>query len=239
MPPRGYPIELTLFSEADLVKVLGNSYFNDFDRERDSVDIKAEDDRQHLAALRGRCASRSPTGGLDEDDMVDLLDYFGKRYGKSMEALKADFWRDAIDLAPRLPPAAARQAVVGVLGHRQHRAHRDLCPPARRACQHRRRAHRLRAARRRWCAPKGEGYEWSPESILNVDVLNRLGKDDAEPLMVLPVARRRASAAETPLPRSLLAALTAGNDVRAGRSAGRRACWRASTCSTSPATAGA
>lgn len=38
--------------------------------------------------------------------MVDLLDYFSKRYGKSMEALKADFWDEAVGLAPRLPPVA-------------------------------------------------------------------------------------------------------------------------------------
>ena len=41
--PPGFPIELTLFSEADLVKILGNSFLNDFDRERIGIESDAEE----------------------------------------------------------------------------------------------------------------------------------------------------------------------------------------------------
>ena len=203
--PRGYPIELTLFSEADLVKVLGNSYFNDFDRER-TPELKPEAVSRHLAALKP-LRQPQPTGGLDEDDMVDLLDYFTKRYGKSMEALKTDFWKDAIDLAPRLPPSA-RATLLSVLWGMENTALTAIYVRLRDALARIGGARTVYVPLTALVRPKGAGYEWAPQSILNVDVLDRLGRDDADPLMVLPVATDGAVGPETALPRSLLAALT-------------------------------
>ncbi|MFO1153260.1 MAG: putative virulence factor [Rhodospirillales bacterium] len=204
--PRGYPIELTLFSEADLVKVLGNSYFNDFDRER-TPELKPDAVARHLAALKP-LRQPNPTGGLDEDDMVDLLDYFGKRYGKSMEALKTDFWKDAVDLAPRLP-AAARGTLLSVLWGIENTALTAIYVRLRDALAGIGGARTVYVPLTALVRPKGTDYEWSPQSILNVDVLERLGKDDGETLTVLPVAADGSVGRETPLPRSLLAALTA------------------------------
>jgi len=204
-PPSAFPIELTLFSEADLVKVLGNSYFNDFDRER-TAEIKAETVVQHVAALRP-LRQPNPTGGLDEDDMVDLFDYFSKRYGKSMEALKADFWDEAVGLAPRLP-AAARGKLLSVLWGIDNTALTDIYVRLRDALASIGGARTIFVPLTALVRPKGDGFEWSPESILNVDVLNRLGKDDGELLTVLPMTCGKPGPV-VPLPRSLLAALTA------------------------------
>lgn len=204
-PPSGYPIELTLFSEADLVKVLGNSYFNDFDREQ-TAEIKPETVVQHLAALKP-LRQPNPTGGLDEDDMVDLLDYFSKRYGKSMEALKADFWDEAVGLAPRLPPVA-RGKLLSVLWGIDNTALTDIYVRLRDALAGIGGARTVFVPLTALVRPTGDGHEWSPESILNVDVLNRLGKDDGELLAVLPMTSGKPGAV-VPLPRSLLAALTA------------------------------
>jgi hypothetical protein len=204
--PRGYPIELTLFSEADLVKVLGNSYFNDFDRER-TPELKPEAVGRHLAALKA-LRQPQPTGGLDEDDMVDLLDYFSKRYGKSMEALKTDFWKDAIDLAPRLPPSA-RGTLLSVLWGMENTALTAIYVRLRDALASIGGARTVYVPLTALVRPTGDGYEWAPQSILNVDVLERLSRDDGDPLTVLPVAAGGAVGKETALPRSLLAALTA------------------------------
>ncbi|MFO1119621.1 MAG: virulence factor SrfC family protein [Rhodospirillales bacterium] len=204
-PPNGYPIELTLFSEADLVKVLGNSYFNDFDRER-TAEIKPETVVQHVAALRS-LRQPNPTGGLDEDDMVDLLDYFGKRYGKSMEALKPDFWDEAVGLAPRLPPAA-RGKLLSVLWGIDNTALTDIYVRLRDALASIGGARTVFVPLTALVRPKGSGFQWSPSSILNVDVLNRLGKDEGELLTVLPMTDGKPGPV-VPLPRSLLAALTA------------------------------
>ncbi|MFO1127652.1 MAG: putative virulence factor [Rhodospirillales bacterium] len=204
--PRGYPIELTLFSEADLVKVLGNSYFNDFDRER-TPELKPEAVARHLAALKP-LRQPQPTGGLDEDDMVDLLDYFGKRYGKSMEALKADFWTDAVDLAPRLP-GPARATLLSVLWGIENTALTATYVRLRDGLARIGGARTVYAPLTALVRPRDDGFEWAPQSILNVDVLDNLGRDDGETLTVLPVGPGGAVGEETVLPRALLAALTA------------------------------
>lgn len=204
--PKGYPIELTLFSEADLVKILGNSFFNDFDRERVKFDTEPEHIRQHLAELEKQ-RQPQPTGGLDEDDMVDLLDYFQKRFGKSMEPLKADFWPAAIDLAPRLPPPA-RGRLLSILWGEGNTALTEVYVRLRDALARLDGARTVFVPLEALVRRNGHGYEWSPDSILNVDVLDRLSKDGAEPLPVLPVVDGGLQPV-TPVARPLVAALTA------------------------------
>lgn len=205
-PPKGYPLELTLFSEADVIKILGNSYFNDFDRERVTFNTEPEHIRQHLAALEKQ-RQPQPTGGLDEDDMVDLLDYFQKRFGKSMEPLKADFWPTVIELAPRLP-AQARGRLLSVLWGEDNTSLTEIYVRLRNALAKLDGARTVYVPLSALVRREGDGYQWSPDSILNVDVLDRLGKDEAEPLSVLPVVDG-AVKPESGIPRSLLAALTA------------------------------
>jgi hypothetical protein len=111
--PPGYPVELTLFSEADLIKILGNSFFNDFDKERVSIESDPVRVREHLEKY-ARDQQARPTGGLDEDAMVDVMDYFEKRFARSMEPLRGDFWPTVIELAPRLP-AQQRGGLLSLL----------------------------------------------------------------------------------------------------------------------------
>lgn len=205
-PPRGYPIELSLFSEADVIKILGNSYFNDFDRERVTFNTEPEHIRRHLAELEKQ-RQPQPTGGLDEDDMVDLLDYFQKRFGKSMEPLKADFWPSVIDLAPRLP-AQARGKLLSVLWGEDNTSLTDVYIRLRNALDHLGGARTVYVPLTALVQRNGAKYDWSPDSILNVDILDRLGKDEDGSLAVLPLIEG-AVRPLSDIPRSLLAALTA------------------------------
>ncbi len=205
-PPKGYPIELALFSEADVVKILGNSYFNDFDREKVNFNTEPEHVRQHLAALEKQ-RQPQPTGGLDEDDMVDLLDYFQKRFGKSMEPLKADFWPAVVDLAPRLP-AQARGKLLSILWGEDNASLTEIYVRLRDALAKLGGARTVYVPLTALVRAARDRYEWSPDSILNVDVLDRLGRDEADPLRVLPVVDG-AVMPESAIARSLLAALTA------------------------------
>ena len=61
-------------TEADLVKILGNSFFNDFDRERVAFDTDQESLRALLAQVE-RFRQPAPTGGLDGDAVVDPRDF--------------------------------------------------------------------------------------------------------------------------------------------------------------------
>ena len=203
--PKGYPVALTLFTEADLIKILGNSFFHDFDRERVKFDTEPERIQQLLAGLE-KARRPNPTDGIDADDMVDVFDYFDRRFQQSMEPLKADYWPTAIELAPYLQrPERARLLSVlwgGIAALTE--AYVNLADGLA----------RLNGARTVY-APldalvvrKGEGFEWSENSIINVDVLNRLGKDAAQTIEVLP-ATADGTGAAVAVPRSLLTALTA------------------------------
>lgn len=202
--PPGYPLELSLFSEVDLAKVLGNSFCNDFDREQVVWDLSPAHLRQHLAALEPRRTNR-PTGGVTEDDVVDLLEYFEQRFPKTNEDLKVAYWPSAIALAPYLKPAdraalfsvlwgEIRELTETYLALRQGiaatgYAQAVYCPVSALVSQ----------------GPSGELSQ--ADSIMNVDILERLGRDDADTLQVVP---RRGDEILEPvtLPRSLLAALT-------------------------------
>lgn len=205
--PAGFPIELTLFSEADLVKILGNSFFNDFDPERRKLDSGAEHIRAHLAEFE-RQRQPNPSGGLDEDDMVDLLDYFTHRYGESMRTLKADYWPAVIELAPRLP-AAARGRLLSVLWGEGNTAFTDVYVKMRNALEGLGYARTVFVPLEALVNPAGGGYEWSSDSILNVDVLGRLNKPGGKALTVLPVAADGTVGSQASVDLAMLAALTA------------------------------
>lgn len=200
----GYPVRLTLCSEADVVKILGNSFFSDFDREKVSFDLDPARIRSRLTTLEGRRQPRL-TGGMTEDDVVDLKDYFEKRYAKSMEGLSGDYWPTAIELTPYLLPADRAEFFALLWGdiaeltqaYLRLRGGLDALNHA-----------RIVDAPLAVLVTPGSAGDWSQQnSIMNVDILNRLGKDDSDTLGVLPIIDGQIGT-ETGLPRSLLAALT-------------------------------
>lgn len=203
--PPGYPLELALFSEVDLVKVLGNTFLNDFDRELTQFDTSPAHIRAHLKGIEPR---RRPaaTGGLDEDAVVELLEYFEHRFPKTTAELKGDYWPTAIELAPYLK-AGDRAELFSVLW--------GQVPELTAAYLRLREAlERTGFAESVYCpvaalvAADADGVLTQADSIMNVDILERLGRDDDDRIEVRP--RRGGHVGEpVALPRSLLAALTA------------------------------
>ncbi len=203
--PKGYPVALTLFSEADVVKILGNSFFNDFDRETVRFNTAPDHIRQHLAGLE-RQRQPNPTGGMTEDDMVDLLDYFERRFKSSMEPLMGDFWPTAIDLAPYLP-ARARAELLSVLWGEISEL-TDAYLKLRDGLADAGNARTVYATLDALVQKDAGGALSQADSIMNVDILERLGKDDTDTVAVLPMVGGEVLP-EVRLPRSYLAALTA------------------------------
>lgn len=202
--PRGFPIELSLFSEVDLVKVLGNAFFNDFDREQVEVNTAPAYVRKHLATLEAR---RRPAamGGVNEDGVVELQDYFEQRFPRTMEQLQGDYWPTAIALAPYLDPLD-RGVLFSILW--------GEIPELTQTYMTLRDALEITGfAETLYCpisalVARDESGRWTQaDSIVNVDILERLSKDKDDVLEVLP---RRDDGLGKPiaLPRSLLAALT-------------------------------
>jgi hypothetical protein len=98
-PPPGFPVTLRLLSETDIIKILGNTYFNDGDQTKEDVP-SAEDLEKLLAALKNKAAASS---GMTEDDVMDIQDYFLKHFvGNRLLDILSHFWRVAAELASTL-----------------------------------------------------------------------------------------------------------------------------------------
>jgi len=181
--PAGYPLEMSVFSEVELVKVLGNAFFNDFDREQVEFDTSPAHVRKHLAALEAR-RTPQPTGGVSEDNVVELLEYFEQRFPKTTAQLKGDYWPTAIELAPYLN-AADRGALFSILwGGIQDLTDTYLLLRESLAT--------TGFADTLYCpvsvlVERDASGTWSQaNSIMNVDILERLGRDDDDLIEVIP-----------------------------------------------------
>jgi len=203
--PPGFPIVLSLCAEVELVKILGNAFFNDFDREQVAFNTDPSYIRGQLNALATKRQPR-PTGGVTEDDVLDLLDYFEKRFRKSMEPLLGDYWPTAVTLAPYLA-APDRATLFSILWGELD----DLSAiylKLRDALSTTGYAQTVYCPTGALVSRTPEGDWTQADSIMNVDILERLGRDDHDRIEVVPV---HAGQTQKPvaLPRSLLAALTA------------------------------
>lgn len=202
--PAGYPIKLSIFSEIDLVKILGNSFFNDFNREKVKFNTDPEYINQLLSELEAKAQAHS-TGGITEDDMVDLLDYFENRFQSSMEPLFGTYWPVAISLVPKLM-AEDRAKLLSVLwGEIEELSEAYLL--LRNILASLSFASTLYAPLTVLVSGSEEEGFSQKNSIMNVDILGRLGKDNSDAIGVLPVQNEQVLA-ETHIPRSILAALT-------------------------------
>ncbi|EGV15899.1 virulence factor SrfC family protein [Thiocapsa marina] len=199
------PVRLQIFSQADLIKVLGNAFFNDFDRERAPLDLDAAKIRAHLTRLESHRRS-SPLPGLDADDVVDLQDYFEKRFPRSTQSLRSDFWPSAGALAPRLDDEGRADLFALLWGEIPEltATFKLLCEALGRIDH----ATTLDCEIAALVQGNAEG-DWTPKaSLVDVKILERLGRDMDDTLKVRPV--RDTAAVETiSIPRSVLAALTA------------------------------
>ena len=203
--PTGFPIQLTLFSEADLIKILGNAFFNDFDRQQVTFNTEPEEIRKLLSSLQKKRQAQ-PTGGMDEDEVVDLYDYFDKRFTNDMKPLMGDYWPSVIELAPYLMPNDRATLFAVLWGGFEELTQTYL--RLRQALETAQYADTLYCPISALVVP-GSGGGWSQEnSIMNVTILNRLGLDDDDRIEVQPV-RGEETMATVELPRSIIAVLTA------------------------------
>ncbi len=200
--PAGWPVELKLLTEADLIKVLGNTFFCDFDERKVRFETEPDAIRAHLKALEGR-RQAGTVPGLTEDDVLDIRDYFAKRFPVKMEPLLGDFWPTAIGLAPYLGPDDRALLFAPLMGRVP-----DLMAAYRRL----RGGLEVVGHADRVYAPVSAIVQGQPGSlsqahnILNVDILFRMGTDDSDLVEVRP-AGPEGPGAPRGLPRSMLAAL--------------------------------
>lgn len=111
-----HPVELRLLSETDLVKMLTNAFFSDFDHERREVGLP---DRERigelLRAAERRAGDALVAEHLDEVAMCDLAQYFRQNFAGSNKPLEeSGYWQALTSFGHRLP-RAERTALYAVL----------------------------------------------------------------------------------------------------------------------------
>lgn len=200
----GFPVRLDLLSEPDLLKIIGNSFFMDFDHQKAMLAPKAEEMQATLTDLARRLLP-SPTPGMEPEDVVDVMDYFLRRFPIPMQAYQGSFWPKAMELAPRLAPAD-RATLFGLLWGNipELTAVYLRLRDALHAVSH---AATVLAELGALVRPDGGGLSQA-DSIMNVDMLSRLGRDDADQVRLVPLTADGTPGPAVTLARSLLATLS-------------------------------
>lgn len=97
--PDGFPVRLTLLSEADIVRTLVNSFFMDGDRSEPSPE--PGEIAAHIDAFKAKTGPGRP--GLEADELYDIQDYVQGSFGReAYAAALKPFWEEAAQIAPGL-----------------------------------------------------------------------------------------------------------------------------------------
>lgn len=100
LTPEGFPIPLTLLSEADILQTIANSFFNDGDESEEP--LTPEQLQAHIDAFASQ-ADGGALPGLTPDDVWEIADYFDRNFKANTYADRlTGFWPDAARIAPRL-----------------------------------------------------------------------------------------------------------------------------------------
>ncbi len=205
--PDAYPVELQIFSEVDMVKILVNSYFNDFDKEQIGYTFAADRIKALIESLKSRAGAND--AGLSADDAVSLWDYVRSSFGNTTRLLDSTYWPEVINLAPALRLEDRAQLFSILWGEQAELS--ELYIGLAKVLQALGHPSKVYAPLTALIRREGDGFV-QQDSIMNVDVLESLGSPTEKSLSVLPVREQdgqpvvAAQAVEVPL--AHLAALT-------------------------------
>lgn len=202
----GYPLKLQIFSEVEIIKILINSFFNDFDKEK--LDYVCDQNKINdiLKKVSNKAAARS-FGGLTEDDVVDLQDYATDNFGKSLSALNANYWAKATALAPKL--AIEDRATLFSILWGEFPEFNDVYIQFAKTLAALGHASTVYAPLTAVIKEKEGGGISKADSIMNVDMVERLGTSRDEKITVCPKANEDEIAEPVEISLSQLTILTA------------------------------
>jgi hypothetical protein len=196
-----HPVELRLLSETDVVKILANSFYSDFDPNNIKIDVPDETAiREALAAARA-AAGGAPAAHLDEITLYDLGEYFQSNFKSRIEPLsRVGYWDGVIATAGRLRLEKRAKLYAMLWGNLD--AFTALFVELIRTLELLGFAQEARA--------ELDALVPRERSIIDVTMLQQLGtaQDKADPISVRPLAGE-ALGAPVQLPRAAVTALTA------------------------------
>lgn len=204
-PVDQFPVELKLFRELDLVKILGNTWFKDFDQTRVSYRITEEEIQAALKPFEGR--ENGPLQpGFNADDVVSTWDYFRNSFANTVILLEHSYWPRALKLAPRLN-VRERGELFSVLWGKEQ-ALTDVYVSLATSLHQLGLPTTVYAPLDALFELDEKGRETQNNSIMSVDILARFGTDKDKPMDVLPVVGEQLQTARS-IMRSHLGALSA------------------------------
>ena len=179
----GYPLELRLFHEIEVAKILVNAYFNDFDKERVTYQLEQSRINEIIKSLNAKLNIQA-VKGVNEDDVVDLQDYAQESFGKSLSVLQGNYWARAVAMAPKLN-IEDRATLFSILWAEIPELTQIYIQFAKTLAQlgH---PERVYAPLSAVVKDNGCGGLSQADSIMNVDMLERLGTDKDEQISVRP-----------------------------------------------------
>lgn len=203
----GFPLQLQLFAQVDLVKVLVNSFIEDFNQQKlgfsyDGANLEAA----HLALNEARTRKQADkVPGVTEDDVVDLWDYLQSDYAGIIAPLTAQFLPELTELAPYLKRADRVKLFSFFWGRLD--GFTQSFDKLTAALEQLNYATTVFAPLSALVEPNddGQGYRQLSDSIMNVTTLFQLDRDDDGQL---PVVTADHVNEPIQLHRSVLAALT-------------------------------
>ncbi|SKB07037.1 hypothetical protein SAMN05421862_13026 [Pseudomonas extremaustralis] len=202
-PASGFPVELRLFREVEVAIILANAWFEDFDHQRLNSQISDVQVESLLQRFEGNLAA-APTAGVSSDDVVLLWDYLEHHYANAMRPLLAHYWPRVVKLAPRLSIRDRAQLFAPLWGgiDKMTETYEQLAAAL----------HRLGLAETVYApisalVSERDGQLVQSNSIINVDILSRLGGSSDTTIEVRPSIAGALSPAVS-VNRAELAALT-------------------------------
>ena len=179
-----YPLELKLFQEIEIVKILINAYFKDFDQQKVINKVEFSELNQLIQRIESK-KQADYTGGITEDDIVDLYDYLSENFGNSLEGLKGGYWEKAMSLLPYLS-ITDRGALFSVLwgGISELTAIYIQLATTLLSLNH---VNTIYAPLTVLVKDNGDGTKSQIDSIMNVDMLERLNTKNDSSVTVTPL----------------------------------------------------
>ena len=188
-----WPVTLQLFSEIEMGKILANAFIHDFNQEK----FDWQYDEGRISDLLNSLAKRRrPTrvAGISEDEVVSLWDYLSRHAEKSQSRLALHYWPQAITLAPWLTPEDRGQLFSVLWG--------EVAGLTEAYIRFAQTLHRLGGAQEVWAplstlVSEENGLLVQRDSIMNVDMLERLNTETDIRIEVCPVVEGQAAAPVT------------------------------------------
>jgi len=168
-PDDAFPVELKLFSEIEIAKILANAWFKDFDQERVEYEIDEARIARILKSVEGQ-GTGAEIAGVNADDVVSLWDYLNDGFKGSVKKLQHLYWPHALRIAPRLS-IQQRAELFSILWGEQPALTRvyEKLSGALHKLGH---SSTVFAPLSALVSPEGNGYS-QRDSIMNVDILGR------------------------------------------------------------------